>query len=106
MLTNNTEIINMTNRLGHGICYSLLEEMETENAYKVIDEQTEGVIIPKECKKNVLTVLVADNIDRKEETLSGKSNIVNLVYYYYRCSMIYSLCKFQHEHVYLIKSGL
>ena len=44
MLTNNTEIINMTsNRLGHGICYSLLEKIETENAYKVIDEQTDLV---------------------------------------------------------------
>ena len=31
MLTNNTELINMVNRLGHGIFYSLLEEMETEN---------------------------------------------------------------------------
>ena len=36
MLTNNTELIYMVNRLGHGICYSLLEEIE--NAYKVIDQ--------------------------------------------------------------------
>ena len=28
MLTNNTELINMVNRLGQGICYSLMEEME------------------------------------------------------------------------------
>ena len=32
MLSNKTELINMANCLGHGICYSLLEEMETENA--------------------------------------------------------------------------
>ena len=32
MLTNNTELINMVNRKRHGICYSLLEVMETENA--------------------------------------------------------------------------
>ena len=47
ILTNNTELINMVNRLGHGICYSLLEEMETENAYKVIDQQTDGIIVAK-----------------------------------------------------------
>ena len=35
----------MVNRLGNGICYSLLEEMETENAYKVIDQQTDGTIV-------------------------------------------------------------
>ena len=47
MLINSTELINMVNRLGNGICYSLLEEMETENAYKVIDQQTNGTIVPK-----------------------------------------------------------
>ena len=45
MLINSTELINMANRLGNGICYSLLEEMETENAYKVIDQQTDGTIV-------------------------------------------------------------
>ena len=47
MLINSTELIKMVNRLGNGICYSLLEEMETENAYKVIDQQTDGTIVPK-----------------------------------------------------------
>ena len=47
MLINSTELINMVNRLGNGICYSLLEEMETENAYKMIDQQTDGTIVPK-----------------------------------------------------------
>ena len=45
MLINSTELINMVNRLGNGICYSLLEEMETENAHKVIDQQTDGTIV-------------------------------------------------------------
>ena len=45
MLINSTELINMVNRLGNGICYSLLEEMETENACKVIDQQTDGTIV-------------------------------------------------------------
>ena len=30
-LTNCTGLITMTNRLGHGISYTLLEEVETEN---------------------------------------------------------------------------
>ena len=29
-LTNCKELINITNRLGHGVSYSILEEMETE----------------------------------------------------------------------------
>ena len=34
-LTNYTELINLTNKLGHGISYTLLAEMNTENAYAV-----------------------------------------------------------------------
>ena len=34
-LTNCTELINLTNKLGHGISYTLLAEMITENAYAV-----------------------------------------------------------------------
>ena len=45
--------------------------METENVYKVIDQQTDGIIAPKSCKENTFTVLEADNIDHQEETLSG-----------------------------------
>ena len=30
MLTNKTELFNTVNRLGHGICYNLLEEIETK----------------------------------------------------------------------------
>ena len=71
MLTNKSELINMLNCLEHGMCYSLLKEMETENVYKVIDQQTDGIIAPKSCKKNTFTVLEADNIDHQEETLSG-----------------------------------
>ena len=55
----------MTNRLWHGISYTLLEEMETENAYKVIDRHQSGIIVPEQYHKEVLTVFVADNIDRQ-----------------------------------------
>ena len=72
MLTNNTELINTVNRFGHGICYSLLEEIETEIAYNMIDQQDENIIVPPSCEERVFTVYVADNIDRNEETLSGK----------------------------------
>ena len=42
-----------------------------KNAYKVIDQRTDGIIVPKSCEKNTFTKLAADNIDRQEETLSG-----------------------------------
>ena len=72
-LTNNTEIINMVNRLGHGISYTLLMEIQTENAYMIVDQQMQsGCLLPINCQKEVFTIYVADNIDRKEETLSGK----------------------------------
>ena len=34
-LTNCTELINLTNKLGHGTSYTSLAEMNTENAYAV-----------------------------------------------------------------------
>ena len=46
---------------------------ETENAYKIYEQQlNDDCIIPKKCKKDTLTIFVANNIDRNEETLSGK----------------------------------
>ena len=45
-LTNNTEIINTIHRLGHGVSYSILSEMHTENAYHIQDQQLEDVILP------------------------------------------------------------
>ena len=72
-LTNNIELINIINRLGHGIIYSILSELQTEYAYKVQDQQIdENVIIPLDSRKEEFTIYVANNIDRREETLSGK----------------------------------
>ena len=34
----------MSSRLGHGISRSLVEELSTENAYQVMDEQNEGTV--------------------------------------------------------------
>ena len=71
-LTNNTEVINILNRLGHGISYTVLMETRTENAYQILEQQmTSQCIIPKHSKKEAFTIFVADNIDRNEETLSG-----------------------------------
>ena len=72
-LTNNTEIINILNKLGHGISYTLLMESQTENAFKIVEQQAdECLIIPVDAEKEAFTIYVADNIDRNEETLSGK----------------------------------
>ena len=71
-LTNNTEIVNIVNRLGHGVSYSILSELNTENAYAIQKEQTQdNLILPENVVKELFTIYVADNIDRNEETLSG-----------------------------------
>ena len=72
-LTNNTELINILNRLGHGVSYSILMESQTENAYQIYEQhQVNNCIIPRDCQKEAFTIFVADNIDRNEETVSGK----------------------------------
>ena len=72
-MTNNTEVITIINKLGHGVSYSTLMELQTENAYSILDQQTErGYVIPLSCQTQAYSIFVADNIDRKEETLSGK----------------------------------
>ncbi|CAB4007602.1 Hypothetical predicted protein [Paramuricea clavata] len=74
-LCNNTEVVKLISRCGHGIGYNLVEEIETEFALKAINEQTlNRVLIPDECKQfNNLPValMVADNIDNLECTMSG-----------------------------------
>ena len=46
-LCNNTEILKLINKFGHGISYDLVEEIETEYALEVINEQRENrVVIP------------------------------------------------------------
>ena len=66
-LTNCKELINITNRLGHGVSYSIFEEMETENAYKGLSEMKEDCVLPTKCKEGVFTMMLADNIDRNEQ---------------------------------------
>ena len=80
-LTNNVEIITILNRLGHGVSYSTLSEMLTENAYKIADQQAfADVILPETLAKVLFAIYVADNIDRNEETLSGIHIIIKSSY--------------------------
>ena len=63
---NNTELINAIHRLGHGVSYSILTEIHTENPCKIQDHQQEDVILPLSSRKEAFTIYVADNIDKKE----------------------------------------
>ena len=75
-LCNNTEILKLINKFGHGISYDLVEEIETEYALEVINKQRENrVVIPanviQEEARSTVALMVADNIDNLECTLSG-----------------------------------
>ena len=75
-LCNNTEIVKLINKYGHGVSYDLVEEIETEYALKVIKEQRENrVVIPplvtQEETRSTVALMVADNFDNLECTLSG-----------------------------------
>ena len=71
-LTKNTELINILNKLGHGVSYSVLMELQTENVFKIYEKQlTNDCVIPAKSAKEAFTIFVADSIDRNEETLTG-----------------------------------
>ena len=76
-ICNNTEIIKLINKCGHGISYNLIEEIETEFALNLINEQgLNRVLIPEECtcteaENPPVALMVADNIDNLECTASG-----------------------------------
>ena len=74
-LSNNTELIRFANLLGHGVCYSILEEIETETAISLIQiqRQMNSVYVPTDFVSQTFTTLVYDNIDRREETMSGSN---------------------------------
>ena len=72
-LTGNTELIKTLNKLGHGISYSQLEENETALCLqKLAAASNQRVVLPACIKHHVFTNLAWDNIDRLEETLTGK----------------------------------
>ena len=72
-LTNNYELIATANKLSHGVSDSFLQEILTELAYEKTKSTKENEMdVPENCIKKRFTVLEEDNIDRLEETLSGK----------------------------------
>ena len=68
-------MLKLIDRCGREIGYNLIEEIETEFALKIINEQTlNRVLIPDECNKPnnpPVALMVADNIDKLECTISG-----------------------------------
>ena len=72
-LTGNVEIIQMLNRFGHGVSYSQLEENDTALCLqKLAANLNQTTILPGTIQPNVFTNPAWDNIDRLEETLTGK----------------------------------
>ena len=71
-LTGNVEVIKLLNRLGHGISYSKLEEIETALCTeKRKNGDASGVTLPSKIYSGVPTTLAFDSIDRLGEALSG-----------------------------------
>ena len=72
-LTGNVEIIRMLSKFGHGVSYSQLEENDTALCLqKLAASLNQRVPLPASIKPHVFTNLAWDNIDRLEETLTGK----------------------------------
>ncbi|KAG1659185.1 hypothetical protein GQR58_022660 [Nymphon striatum] len=71
-LTGNVEVINSLNRLGHGISYSKVEDVDTALCLQKLATGTNvGIALPDAIRPYVYATLAWDNIDRLEETLSG-----------------------------------
>ena len=68
-LTGNVELLKILNRLGHGVSYSKVAEIEVALASQKLSEAE--TIVPSAIQRNIPATLVFDNIDRLEETLSG-----------------------------------
>ena len=66
------ELIKILNRLGHGISYSQLEEIETALCLQKLEKEDDlGVVTLSNIHPSIPTCLAYDNIERNEETLSG-----------------------------------
>ena len=72
-LTNNTELITTVSALGHEISsYTKLSEITTKVAYSTINKCLSGMVfLPEQFQKHQFTMIVEDNIDRNEQTLTG-----------------------------------
>ena len=72
-LTENVELIQLLNRLGHGVSYSQLEQNDTALCLqKLAADLNQTLILPGTIQPNVFPNLAWDSIDRLEETLTGE----------------------------------
>ena len=66
-LHNNNEVVRLINHYGHGISYSLIEEIETEHALQIISEQKGKRVsisdnMKSEDSDSSVALMVSDNI--------------------------------------------
>ena len=73
---HNTKVINILHDLGHGVSYSILSEMHTGNAFFILKQQSDEVILPINTAIEPFTICVLDNDDRNKETWTGNLNLV------------------------------
>ena len=71
-LTGNTELIQILNQLGHSLSYSQIEEVDTTLCLQKLERSVDDVALPGDIYPFVSTTLAWDNIDRLEETISGR----------------------------------
>ena len=60
-LTKNTKLITINNQLGHGASASILEELATENVFRVLENQLGNSVllngVSKEVFKKLITII-------------------------------------------------
>ena len=71
--TGSVEIITVLNKLGHGISYSQLEEIEKGIAEVQMKAVENGTLLPSNCQLNIFMTFAFDSNDLAEQTLSGKN---------------------------------
>ena len=73
-ITSSRKVLTILNKYGHSISYTVAEELETELAYTVYEENK---IIPSNIRINneLCTNVAFDNFDRFVDTFSGKDDV-------------------------------
>lgn len=72
-LTNNVALTQIINQCGNGLSYTQLEKIDTAFCLQKMARASDATVrLPSQIQAFVSTTLAWDNIDRLEETLSGK----------------------------------
>ena len=66
------DLIQILNRLGHGVSYSQVEEIDTALCLQKQAASEDGIPLPQNIKPGQFKTLAWDNIDGLEETISGE----------------------------------